>query len=145
MHAVHGLVDGVLLQACLALQSVQWLLLVVIDRSVVEVLQVFACQLLQVLHLFLIRHAYVWSQVEVEGWDSLSAVHFVLACFQRDAGQYGCCLYALGRTAGTVACRESVVQDDVQRMLHAGEALGWIVVLVVDVEIVVCNGVARLF
>ena len=99
MHAVHGLVDGVLLQACLALQAFQRLLLVVVDRSIVEVLQVFACQLLQVLHLFLIRHAYVRSQVEVEGWDSLSAVHFVLAGFQRDASQYGSGLYALGRTA----------------------------------------------
>ena len=99
MHAVHGLVDGVLLQAFAALQSVERLLYVVVDRRIIEVAQVFACQLLQVLHLFLVRHAYVWSQIEVEGWDGLAAVHLVLAGFERDTSQHGCGLDALGRTA----------------------------------------------
>ena len=99
MHAVHGLVDGVLLQAFAALQSVERLLYVVVDWRIIEVAQVFACQLLQVLYLFLLRHAYVWSQIEVEGWDGLAAVHLVLAGFERDTSQHGCGLDALGRTA----------------------------------------------
>ena len=99
MHAVHGLVDGVLLQALATLQIVEWLLQIVVDWSIIEVAQVFACQLLQVLHLFLIRHAYVWSQIEVEGWDSLTAVHLVLAGLERDTSQHGCGLDALGWAA----------------------------------------------
>ena len=43
-----------------------------------------------------------------------------------------------------VAGDESVVEDAVEGMLHAGERLGGVVVLVVDVEIAVAHGLAGL-
>ena len=43
-----------------------------------------------------------------------------------------------------MTCRESVAQDDVERMLHTGERLGGIIVLVVDVEIVVLHSQTRI-
>ena len=86
-------------QALAALQSVEWLLDVVIDWRIVEVAQVFACQLLQVLYLFMVRHAYVWSQIEPEDWDGLASLHLVLAGLDGDASQDGCGFDALGRPA----------------------------------------------
>ena len=42
-------------------------------------------------------------------------------------------------------CRETVGQDAVQRMLHAGQTLGRVVVLVVDVQVVSLHGIQDLF
>ena len=51
-------------------------------------------------------------------------------------------LAGLGDRSAT--CRESVAQDDVERMLHTGQPLGGIIVLVVDVEIVVLHSQTRI-
>ena len=144
MHAAHGLVDGVLLGALLARQSVEGLLDVVHQRLVVEVLVALAVQFLQRLEFLDIRHAHVGCQVEVEGGDGLTTMHLVLGALHRDTGQHRCGLDALRRARGTVAGDEAAVQDVVQRMLHAGQRLGRIVVLVVYVQVVVLHGIATL-
>ena len=108
-------------------------------------LQFLPFQLLQVLHLFYIRRAHEGSQVEVEGRDGLSAVHFVLRRLHRYAGQHRSRLNAACRTAASVPGIEAMLQYVVERMLHAGERLRGIVVLVVDVDVVVLHGIAGLF
>ena len=40
---------------------------------------------------------------------------------------------------------ESMLQNDIEWMLYAGKTLGGIVILIVYVEVVVLDGVARLF
>ena len=108
-------------------------------------LQVFACQLFQVLHLFYIWRAHEGSQIEVESRDGLTAVHFVLCRLHGDASQHRSRLNALGGSAAAVAGVESVLQYVVQRMLHAGERFRGVVVLVVNVDVVVHHRVANLF
>ena len=107
------------------------------------ILEVFARELLQVFHFLLVRHSYVWSQVEVESRNSLTTVHLVLTGFQRDASQYGCCLNTLGWTAGTMASCETMLQDDVERMLYASQTLGRIIIFVVYMNVVVQDGVTN--
>ena len=144
VHAAHGLVDGMLLGALASLQPVQRFLQIVHQRLVVQVFITLAVQVLQCFQFFDIRQAHVGSQIEVEGGNGLSAVHLVLAALHRDAGQHGGRLDAPSRPRSTVSGNESAVQDVVQRMLHAGQRLRRIVVLVMDVQIVVLHGVAAL-
>ena len=54
MHMPHGVVDGVLLHAGPALQSVERCLQIVVDGIVVEFGEVFTIKFLQVFHLFFI-------------------------------------------------------------------------------------------
>ena len=144
VYAVHGLVDGMLLKAGFALKTCEVFLQIVVDGDVVEVAQVFACQLLQVLHLFLIRHAYVRGKIEVEGWNCLTTVHLVLASFQRNASQYCCSLDALCWTARTMTGCESMFENDIQWVLYASQTLGRIIVFIMDMNVVMHDGVANI-
>ena len=144
VHAVHRLVDGVLLDALQTAQTGQRQGEVILKLDVVELAVVLAHELLKHLHLFNITLTHVRSQVEVESGNALTAVHLVLHRFHRDTADDGGRLDALGGTALAVTGLEAVLEDLVQRVLDAGHRLGGIVVLVVDVQIVVLHGLAHL-
>ena len=76
-----------------------------------------------------------WCEVEVECRDGLSAVHLVLCYFERDACKYCGCFDALGGTAFAMPGNEALLENAVEGMLHACEALGGVVILVVDVYV----------
>ena len=93
-------------------------------------------------HFFLETGTNKWSEIEVESRDCLTSVHLVLSCFHRDTCQHTCRLNALGRARCPVSSCEAVHEDVVERMLHASERLGRVVVLVVNVEVVVEHCIA---
>ena len=142
MHAVHRLVHSVLLGAILTLQSVEGLLKIVHQRLVVEVFIALAVQFFECLQLLDISQSHIGSQVEVEGRDGLTTVHLVLAALHRDTSQHRGRLDTLGRARGTMSGYETTGQDVIQRMLHAGERLRRVIVLVVDMQIVMLHSVA---
>ena len=121
VYASHGLVDGVLLDAFPSLKSCKWNVQVVIYRSIVEFAIVLGIEVFQYLDFFDIGRAYEGSQIEVESWDGLSAVHLILYGLHADAAQYAGCFYALGRTAFSMSGLESVLEDAVKWMLDAGQ------------------------
>ena len=43
-----------------------------------------------------------------------------------------------------MACSESMLENYVQWVLNTSQTLGWIIVFIVDVDVVMCNGVAYL-
>ena len=145
MHTAYGLVDGMLLGAFLACQTIEGLLDIVHQRLVVEILVIFAIEILKGFQFFDITQAHVGCEIEVEGRDGLTAVHLVLATLHGDTGQHRGRLNALGTTRGTMTCSKSVLQDIIQRVLHTGERLRGVIIFVVDVQIVVFYGVAALF
>ena len=145
MHAADGAVDGVLQHALLALQTVQIALDIVGKLRIVEMRIVLAAETLQSLHLLDERTAHVRSQIEIERGDSLTAVHLVLHRLHRDTAYDAGRLDALGGTRLAVARLKTALQNLVERMLYAGERLGGIVILVVDVDIVVAQRGAGLF
>ena len=106
---------------------------------------VFSIQFFQVLDFLDEAVAHVGGKVEIECRDGLSAVHLVLGCFQRDASQDTGSLDAFGRARFAVSGREAVFQNMVQRMLHACQALGGIIILVMDVQIVLGDGIQNFF
>ena len=142
MHAPNGLVDGMLLCAFLTCQTVKRHLQIVHQRLVVQVLVILAVKFFERLQLLDISEAYIRSQIEVESRYRLSSVHLVLAALHRDTCQNRSRLDALGRARGAMPCHESALQNMIQRMLHAGERLRWIIVLIVDMQIVVLHSVA---
>ena len=71
-------------------------------------------------------------------------MHLILACLERDAGYDGSCFDAACRTRLAMTCHEAMFKDMVERMLHACERLGGVVILVVDMEITASHGFARL-
>ena len=127
-----------------ACQPFERLLQIVHERLVVEGAVVFAIEVLEIFQLFDIGQAHEGSQIEVEGRYGLSAVHLVLGALQRDTGQHAGRLDALGRARCAMTGNEAAVQNVVQRVLHAGERLGGVVVLIVNVQVVVLHGVAAL-
>ena len=145
VYAAHGAVDGVVKDTLLAGETGELCGEVILDLSVVEIGIVFAVELLEVLNLLDIGRAYVGRHIEVERGDGLTAVHLVLCRLHgyatHDAGR----LDALGRTALSVTGTEATLQDVIQGVLHAGERLGGIVVLVVDMDISVLDGIAHVF
>ena len=145
MHTTNRLVNGMLLGTFLALQSVERLFQIVHQRLIIEVLVALAVQFLQGFQLLHITHTHVRSEVEVEGRDGLSAVHLVLTALHRDTGQHRGRLNTLGRARGTMTGDKATVQNIVQRVLHTGERLRRIIVLVVDMQIVVLHGQTTLF
>ena len=64
-------------------------------------------------------------------------MHFVLCRFERDAGDHACRLDSFCGTRFAVAGDEPVFEDAVERMLHASEAFGGVIILVVNVDIIV--------
>ena len=77
--------------------------------------------------------------------NCLSAVHFVLCGLERDARNNRCGLDAFGRARFAMAGNETILENFVEWVLHAGEALGGVVVFIVNVDIVVAHGVASFF
>ena len=125
-------------------EAVERSLFVVFQLDIIEVAEIFARDLLHLLHLLDERAADERSEIEVEGRDGLTAVHLVLRRLERYAGYDACGLDAFGRARLAVSGDESVAEDIVERMLHACEALGGVVVFVVDVEVALTHGVASL-
>ncbi len=144
MHTCHSAVDGLLHDSFVALQLAQRLAQVVLDFDVEQMGEILVLIVLQILDFLLVGHAHVWREVEVERRNCLTTVHLVLRRFERNAGLHRSCLDALCRTALGVCGLQSVLQDGVERMLHAGERLGRIVVLVVDVDVAVADSIAHL-
>ena len=145
MHSAHSLIDGMLTRTVLALQTVKWCLQIVHQRLVIQFFVVLTVQLFQRLQLLNVAHTHVWSQIEVERRNSLSAVHLVLCTLHRDTGQHAGCLNALSCARCAVPGSKAILQDIIKRMLHTGKTLGWIVILVVNVQVVMLHSVATLF
>ncbi len=142
VYATYGLVDSVLLQALLALKAVEREVQVVVDLIIIEVAEVLAGEFLQLLYFFFIRGTHVRSQIEVEGGNGLTTVHLVLCCLHGDTTHDAGCLDALCGTTLTMSGTETTLQDMVQGVLDAGQRLGGIVVLVVDMQQIGTNGLA---
>ena len=140
----HRLIDGMLLGAFLTRQTVKRFLDVIHQRLLIEVLIVLAIQIFKSLQLLDIAQSHIGCQIEVESRNRLSAVHLILSTLHRDTSQDRSCLDTLGRARSTMTGDKATVQDVIQRMLHAGERLGGIIVLIVNMEIVVFYGITTL-
>ncbi len=64
-------------------------------------------------------------------------MHLVLGCLERDACNHACCLYSFCRSRLAVTGHKSALKNPVERMLHACQTLGGIIILVVDMDIIV--------
>ena len=140
VHTTHRPVDGMVHDAVVTLQEIQFALDIVVDSHVIEAAVVLPHERLQVLHLLDIGTAYVGGQVEVKSGYRLTAVHLVLGGLHRDAGDDTGRLDALGGARLAVASHVALLEHLVQRVLHAGETLGGIIVLVVDMQVIAAHG-----
>ena len=145
VNACHGAVDGMLQYAFIALKVVEWFHQIVVELQLIHVAVVLTIEFLDIFHLLNKRRTHVWCQIEVECRDGLSAVHLVLCCLKRYAGNHACRFDALGRTRFAVTGCKAIFQNVVERVLHAGEALGGIIILVVYVQIVATHCLFRLW
>ena len=84
VYAVDGAVDGVLLEALIALQEDKVCGDIILNLSIVQVLQVHTGEVFDILDLFDVALAHIGGEVEVEGRDGLSAMHLVLHRLHRD-------------------------------------------------------------
>ena len=66
-------------------------------------------------------------------------MHLVLNSLHRNTTKDTCGLDSLCRTRFAMAGKETLLENLVQRMLDAGKTLGWVVVLVVNVDVVLLN------
>ena len=145
VHTSHGLINGMLLGTLLTCQSIEWLLDIIHQRLFIEILVTLTVQILKGFQFLNIAHTDIGCQIEVEGRNRLSAMHLVLTALHGDTGQHRSCFDTLGRARGTMTGNKATVKDIIQRMLHTGERLGGIVVLIMDMEIVVLYGITALF
>ena len=144
VHTLHSLVDGMLAYALSAGKTGQRGLDEILYLAVVQFAVVLGIQIFQHLDFLYETLAHVWCQIEVESRNSLTAVHLVLHSLHADTAQYRSGLDTLCRTALAMTGLETVLQDSVQRMLDAGQRLGRIVILVVDVQVVVAYSLLHL-
>ena len=144
VHTLHGLVYGMLADALTANQTSEGSLYEVLYVAVVQFAIVLGIQVFQHLHLLDETLAHIGSQVEVESRDCLTAMHLVLHGLHADTAQNRSGLDALCRTALAMAGLETILEDTVQGVLHAGQRLGGIVVLIVNVQVVVLHGILHL-
>ncbi len=142
MHTAHGAVHGMLQQALVALKLIKRTAHIVAEIGSLHFRQVATRKALQIFDLLHKRRAHKWRQIEIECRDGLPAVHFVLSRFHRYAGYYACRFDTLGRARLPMAGHKAVVQNVVERVLHAGKALGRVIVLVVDMDIIAAHGIA---
>ena len=110
---------------------------VIIDLHIIQTCIVFPIDLADLVQFLLESPSYERSHIEVKCRNSLTSMHFVLDCLQGNTSENARSLNSLRRAGLTVACEESVLQDLVQRVLDAGETLGRVVVLVVDMDVIV--------
>ena len=96
MHTAGCAVDGMLQHALTAFQPIKGTDDIVVDLHVIHVLVVFSVDVLKDFHFLDKGLAHEWSQIEVECWNRLPAVHFVLGRFHRDACEHACGLDAFG-------------------------------------------------
>ena len=82
MNTAYGAVHSLLLDALITSEVAKILLEVIGEFSIHQMTQVLALIALQVADLLLVGEANVRCKIEIEGGDSLTAVHFVLCCFQ---------------------------------------------------------------
>ena len=110
---------------------------IVVYRYIIETCVALAVDLTDLIELLPECPSYERSHIEVKCRNSLTSMHFVLDCLQGNTSENARSLNSLRRAGLTVACEESVLQDLVQRVLDAGETLGRVVVLVVDMDVIV--------
>ena len=144
MHTTNSLIDGMLLGTLFTNESIEGLLDIVHQRLIVEVLITLAIQILKRLELLNITHTHIRGQIKVKSRDSLTSVHLVLATLHRDASQNGSRLNTFSSTRGTMTCNETACEDMIQRMLHTSKRLRWVIVLIVDVQIVMFYSITAL-
>ena len=144
MHPTDRLIHGMLQTAQFVVEAVEGAFDIIFQRCVVEGFQVDIHYLLGLFQLFYIRLAHVWGKIEIECRYSLTSVHLVLSCFQRYARYHTGCLNAFCRTALAMTCHKTMLENFIERMLHAGQRLGRVVVFVVDMDIVVQHGLTHL-
>ena len=84
--------------------------------------------------LLLVGLPYEGGQIVIKRRDSLSAVHLVLDRLHGDTGSESSRLYAFGRPCAAVTAHPSIPQGDIEGVLDARQALGRIVILIVDMK-----------
>ena len=144
VHSADSLIDSRLLHSRLARKSLEALLLVLVYLCVIQVAVILACELLHFLYFLDIALAHVWCKVEVECWYGLTAVHLVLRSLHTYTAHDARSLDSLSRTARSVTCHKTVLQDLVHRVLHASQTLCWVIIFVVYVQVVVLDSLAHL-
>ena len=75
-------VDGMLDETGITRQPLQGAVEIVLNGSLIEMFQILSAQLFQGLDLFDVAFPDERSQIEVESRNGLSAMHFILGCFQ---------------------------------------------------------------
>ena len=145
MYTADGAVDGMCEHTVAAGKSVETGSLEVLEFNVIHIGEVFAVQLFKIFDFFDKRRAHIRRKIEVKCRYCLAAVHLVLCRLKRYTCNHTCSFDTLGRTALAMPCNKAILKDAVERMLHAGKALGRVVVLVVNMYIVMTNCVERFF
>ena len=141
MHALDRAVDGVLHEPLVAFESGQRAGEIIFDFRVAEVRKIFAFERFQLLHFFDVAPTHERREIKVKRRDRLPAVHFVLRGFHRNTSENARRLDAFRRTGFAVPGNHAAAQNFVQRVLHAGQRLRRIVVLVVNVNVAFAHGV----
>ncbi len=137
MHSSYSLVDCMLQIAFIPLQTVKRFFNIIFKLCLLQVGEILIDELLEIVYLLNETCPYVRGKIEIESRDSLSAVHLILSRLERYAGYHACRLDSLCRARFAMTCHKPVLQDTVERVLHASEALCWVIILVVDMDIVV--------
>ena len=135
VHPAYSHIDGVLDDPLLPLDPEEVPPDVVINRNVLEVAVVGPAHVAYLVYLLVESLSHERCHIEVKCRDGLPSVHLVLHRLHGDAAENAGSLYPLCRPGLTMPCEEPVLQDLVQRMLHAGEALCRVIVLVVHMYI----------
>ena len=100
--------------------------------------------ILDTMQLLEICHVNIRSEIKVESWDSLTAVHLVLSCLERDTSLNTGSLDTLSRTALGMSSLQTVLKNGIERMLHTSERLGWVIILVVNMDIATLHSALHL-
>ena len=145
MNTAHGLVDGVLESAFLALKSDEVVLEIIVDLGTLEERVVGVGHFTDLVNFLFESPADKRCQIVVEGGDCLTSVHLVLDSLHRYAGEDGCGLDPLRGPGLSVTCLETVLENQVEGVLDASQGLGRIIILVVDMDVVLRHSLTDIF
>ncbi len=85
MHTFDSPVYSMLHIACVSFKSVEIFCLIVLDFCLIQMLEAAPGKRFESLYLLYIRTAHIGSKIEVKCRYCLTAVHFILSCFERNA------------------------------------------------------------
>jgi len=143
--AADGLVDGVLAGALGSLESDKVALDIVVNLGGFQLAVIFVLHFGNLVDFLLEGLPDIGSEIEVEGGDCLAAMHLVLDCLHGNAGEDARRFNPLRRAGLAVARLESMLENQVERVLDTGQGLRRIVVLVMDMDVIVLHRLADIF